>query len=80
MHIFDTQDILFNIAFPYAALNVSVPHIASRDFFSFFCEAKVLFIWYLSVLQEISGRTDGIMKPWKDIHLLLNGDGYESGL
>lgn len=40
MHIFDTQDILFNIAFPYAALNVSVPHIASRDFFSFFVRGK----------------------------------------
>lgn len=36
--------------------------------------------WNLSVLQEISGRTDGILKPCKDTHLLPNGDGYESGL
>lgn len=77
MHIFNTQDILLNIAFPYAALNVYIPHIASRFFF--FLRKNVI-QWNLSVLQEISGRTDGIMKPWKDTQLLLNCGGYESGL
>jgi len=82
MRIFNTQDILFSIAFPYAALNVYIPHNASRDFFFSPPPAprKSVCQGNSSVLQEISGRTDEIMKPWKETHLLLNGGGYGSGL
>lgn len=40
MDIFNTQDVLFNIAFPYTALNVLIPHVACRDFLFFFPEEK----------------------------------------
>jgi len=46
----------------------------------FFFSKESVIQYNLSVLQEVSGWTDGIIKHWKYMYLLLNGFEYESGL
>lgn len=66
MDIFNIQDVLFNIAFPYTALNVHIPHVACRVCFLFFFSwGKVLFGGiYLYFRKSQAGQME-LWSPWK---------------